>query len=70
MTHQEAVAGVLRMAALRRAVQPRHDRLVAAIGHVVHQAPIAALEIERLQNAEVTLVLDIAAGIARAPCPD
>ena len=46
--HQEAVARVLRVPALRRAVQPRHDRLIAAIGHVIHQATIAAIEIERL----------------------
>ena len=63
--HQEAVAGTLRMSAFRRAVQSRHDRLVAAVGHVIHQPAIAAREIERLQNAELALVLDIAARIAR-----
>ncbi len=34
--HQETVAGVLGVPAVRRAVEPRHNRLVAAIGHVVH----------------------------------
>ena len=65
VAHQEAVAGVARMAALRRAVQSRHDRLVAAVGHVVHQPAIAARDIERLQDAELGLILDVAARIAR-----
>ena len=63
--HQEAVAGVARMAALRRAVQSRHDRLVAAVGHVVDQPAIAARNVNRLQNAELGLILDVAACIAR-----
>ena len=67
VAHQEAVAGVLRMAALGRAVQPRHDQLVAAVGHIVHQPAIAARDIERLQDAELGLVLDVAARIARCP---
>ena len=63
--HQEAVAGVLGVPTVRRAVEPRHDRLVAAIGHVVHQATIAAIEIERLQDAEVALILDVTVRVAR-----
>jgi hypothetical protein len=47
------------------AVQPRHDRLVAAIGHVVNQPAIAASNVERLQYAELRLMFDHAAPIAR-----
>ena len=65
--HQKPVAGMLGVSTVRRAVEPRHDRLIAAIGHVVHEAAIAALEIERLQDAEVALILNVAAGIARGP---
>src|SRR6516225_9952120 len=43
--HQKPVAGVLGMPAVWRAVEPRHYRLVAAIGHVVYEAAIAAIEI-------------------------
>jgi len=63
--HQKAIARVLGVSAFRRAIEPRHDRLVAAIGHVVHQAAIAAIEIERLQDAEVALILDITVRVAR-----
>src|SRR5215470_13625792 len=63
--HQKAVAGMLRVSTLWRTVEPRHDRLVAAIGHVVDEAPIAAIEIERLQDPEVALILDEA---QRVPC--
>src|SRR6516225_2081166 len=52
------------MPAVRRAVEPRHDRLVAAIGHVVHQATIATVEVERFQNAKVAVILDVTARIA------
>jgi hypothetical protein len=50
---RKAVAGMLRVPAVRRPVEPLHNRLVAAIGHVVYQAPVAAIEIERLQDPEV-----------------
>src|SRR3954463_4666715 len=50
-----------------RAVEPRHDRLIAAIGHVVDEAPVAAAEIERLQDSEVAAILDIAARVACSP---
>jgi hypothetical protein len=63
--HQEAVAGVLGVPAVRRAVEPWHDRLVAAIGHVVHEATIAAIEVQWLQDTEVALILDITVRIAR-----
>ena len=52
------------MPAVRRTVEPRHDRLVAAIGYIVHQATIAAIEVERFQNAEVAVILDVTARIA------
>ena len=65
--HQKAVAGMLGVPAVRRPVEPRHDRLVAAIGHVVDEAPVAAIEIERLQDPEVALILDIAVRVARGP---
>src|SRR5215471_10750312 len=52
---------------VRRTVEPRHDRLVAAIRHVVYEALIAAIEIERLQDPEVALILDVAARVARGP---
>src|SRR5205085_7541109 len=65
--HQEAVTGVLGVAAVRCTVEPRHDRLVAAIGHVVYEATIAAIEIERLQDAEVALIFDVTARVARGP---
>jgi hypothetical protein len=55
------------MPAVRCAVEPRHDRLVAAIGHVVHHAPVAASEIERLQDPEVALVFDVSVRVARGP---
>src|SRR4051812_26721505 len=58
---------MLRMAAVRRAIEPRHDRLVATIGHVVDEATVAAVEIERFQNPEVAAILDIAPCIARGP---
>src|SRR5262249_1542823 len=63
--HQKPVAGMLRVSTLRRTVEPRHDRLVAAIGHVVDKAPIAAIEIDRLQDPEVSLILDEAQRVAR-----
>ena len=47
--HQKPVAGMWRMSTIRRTVESRHDRLVAAIGHVVDEAPIAAIEIERFK---------------------
>ena len=52
--HQEAVAGGPRMSALRRTIQPRHDRLVAAVGHVVHQPAIAARDVSgfRMRNSD------------------
>src|SRR5689334_5867766 len=65
MPHQKAVAGILRMAALRRAIQSRHDRLVAAVGHVVDQTAVAEPWLNRLQNAEVALILHQAACTAR-----
>src|SRR5947207_9720080 len=65
--HQEAVTGVLGVPAVRCTVEPRHDRLVAAIGHVVYEATIAAIEIERLQDAEVALIFDVTARVARGP---
>ena len=65
--HQKAVAGMLRVPAVRRTVEPRHDRLVAAIGHVVDEAPVAAIEIERLQDPKVAAILDIALRVARGP---
>src|SRR5215470_4165806 len=52
---------------VRRTVEPRHDRLVAAVGHVVYEAPIAAIEIERLQDPEVALILDVAVRVMRGP---
>ena len=58
---------MLRVPAVRRTVEPRHDRLVAAIGHIVDEAPVAAVEIERLQDPEVAAILDIALRIARGP---
>ena len=63
--HQETVAGVPRMAALRRAVQPRHDQLVAAVGHIVHQPAVAACRIARPQDAEFGPVFDQAVRVAR-----
>jgi len=65
--HQKAVAGMLGVSTLRRPVEPRHDRLVAAIGHVVDEAPIAAIEIKRLQDPEIALILDEAQRVARGP---
>jgi hypothetical protein len=65
--HQKPVAGMLGVSTVRRTVEPRHDRLVAAIGHVVYEAPIAAIEIERLQDPEVALILDVAVRVARGP---
>src|ERR1700731_1689114 len=65
--HQKAVAGMLGVSTVRRTVEPRHDRLVAAIGHVVYEAPIAASEIERLQDPEVALILNVAVRVARGP---
>src|SRR5579884_1034334 len=50
--HQKAVAGVLGVSAVRCAAQPRYDRLGGAIGHVIHQADSAALEIKRVQDAD------------------
>jgi hypothetical protein len=61
------LAGMLRVSTVRRSVEPRHDRLVAAIGNVAYEAPIAAIEIERLQDPEVALIFDIAVGVARCP---
>jgi len=58
---------MLGVSTVRRTVEPRHDRLVAAIGHVVHEAPVAAIEIERLQDPEVALILDVAVRVARGP---
>ena len=66
-THQKAVAGMLGVPAVGRTVEPRHDRLVAAIGHVVDEAPIPAIEIERLQDPKVAPILDIAVRVARGP---
>jgi hypothetical protein len=63
--HQKAVASMLGVSTFRRTVESRHDRLVAAIGHVAYEAPIAAIEIERLQDPEVALILDIAVRVAR-----
>ena len=65
--HQKPVAGMLGVSTVRRTVEPRHDRLVAAIGHVVYEAPIAAIEIERLQDPEVALILNVAVRVARGP---
>src|SRR6516165_3824027 len=58
---------MLGVSTVRRTVEPRHDRLVAAIGHIVYEAPIAAIEIERLQDPEVALILDEAQRVARGP---
>src|SRR4051794_244875 len=58
---------MLGVPAVRCAVEPRHDRLVAAIGHVVDEAPVAAVEIERLQDPKVAPVLDTTPRIARGP---
>ena len=58
---------MLGVPAIRRAIEPRHDRLVAAIGYIVDEAPIATVEIERLQDSEVAAILDIALRIARGP---
>src|SRR5215813_12882813 len=63
----KAVASVLGASAIRRTVEPRHDRLVAAIGYVVYEAPIAAIEIERPQDPEVALILDVSVRVARGP---
>src|ERR1700732_1802647 len=57
---------MLGVSTVRRTVEPRHDRLVAAIGHVVYEAPIAAM-IERLQDPEVALILHVAVRVARGP---
>ena len=65
--HQKAAAGMLRVSPVRRAVEPRHDRLVAAIGHVEDETAVAAIEIERLQDPEVALILDVALSVARGP---
>jgi hypothetical protein len=46
---------VLVVPAVRGPVEPRHDRPVAAIGHVVYQATVAAIEIERLLLAATDL---------------
>jgi hypothetical protein len=67
VSHQKAVAGMLGVPAVRRPVEPRHDRLVAAIGHVVDETAVAASEIERLQDPEVAAILDIAPRVARGP---
>ena len=58
---------MLRVPAVRRPVEPRHDRLVAAIGHVVDEAAVAAIEIERLQDPKLAPILDIALRVARGP---
>ena len=47
--HQKPIAGMLGVSTVRRTVEPRHDRLVAAIGHVVHEATIAAIEVQWLR---------------------
>src|SRR5262249_6142571 len=65
-THQKAVAGMRGVPAVWRTVEPRHDRLVAAIGYVVHQATIATVEVERLQDPEVALILNAAVRVARS----
>src|SRR5215469_5028634 len=65
--HQKTVAGMLGVPAVRRPVEPGHDRLVSAIGHVVDEAPVAAIEIERLQDPELALILDIAPRVACGP---
>src|SRR5215472_5092857 len=65
--HQKPVAGMLGVSTIRRTIEPWHDRLVAAIGHVVYEAPIAAIEIEWLQDPEVALILDVAVRVARGP---
>src|SRR5215469_4519707 len=56
---------MLRMPALRRSIESRHDRLVAAIGYVVNQAPVAAIEVERLQDPKLAPILDVAVRVAR-----
>jgi len=37
------------------------------LGYVVYEAPIAAIEIERLQDPEVALILDVSVRVARGP---
>jgi hypothetical protein len=65
--HQKAVAGMLGVPAVQRPVEPRHDRLVSTIGHVVDEAPVAAIEVEGLQDPKVAPILDVASRIARDP---
>ena len=59
--------GMLGVSTVRRTVEPRHDRLVAAIGHVVHEATVTAIEIDRLQDPEVALILDVPVRVACSP---
>ena len=58
---------MLGVPAVRRPIEPRHDRLVAAIGYVVDEAAVATIEIERFQDPEVAQVFDIAVRVARGP---
>jgi hypothetical protein len=58
---------MLRVPAVWRPVEPRHDRLVATIGHVVDEAPVTAIEIQRLQDAEIASILDVASRTTRGP---
>jgi len=58
---------MLGVPAIRLAIEPRHDRLVAAIGYIVDEAPIATVEIERLQDSEVAAILIISLYVARGP---
>ena len=64
VTHQEPVAGRLRMAPLGGTIKSRQHRLIAPIGHIVQQPAIAAIQINRLQNAEFDLILHATPRIA------
>ena len=58
---------MLGVPAVRRSIEPRHDRLVAAIGYVVDETAVSAIEIKRFQDPEVALVFDIAVRVAFGP---
>jgi hypothetical protein len=61
---QEAVAGVLGVPTGRRAVEPRHDQLVAAIGHVDRRA---RLRRDTRRNCSPYRRTIAAAGLSRMP---
>src|SRR5262249_56864710 len=68
MLHQEAIASVLRrrrVVASRGVVETGQNALVAAIGKFVEQRAVALGDVDRLEDVEVSRILDHSAGVAR-----